>query len=183
MFHKYVKLLLPQGSSAYFEMGIHHHQPKSSKDQLKHGLEDKLPTAIWRGRWRESTVSGNGLEDSFPILEFGPEVSIISCIICIYIYMHAYIYVCVCVFLFIVSSLILHVNKCRPRRIQQFELSPLCGCLEHDMVVSDYALDGGARESLVGPEHTDKDPRRNVFGQCWTIIVPVGSGVSVVFLA
>lgn len=51
------------------------------------------------------------------------------------------------------------------------------------MVVSDYALDGGARESLVGPEHTDKDPRRNVFGQCWTIIVLVGSGVSVVFLA
>lgn len=33
------------------------------------------------------------------------------------------------------------------------------------MVVSDYALDGGARESLVGPEHTEKDPRRNVFGQ------------------
>ena len=57
-------------------------------------------------------------------------------------------------FLFIVRPVILHVNKCRPRRIPAFELSPLCEGLEHDMIVSEYALDGGGRESLVGPEHT-----------------------------
>ena len=31
---------------------------------------------------------GNGLEDTFPILEFGPEVSIITCIVSVCVFVH-----------------------------------------------------------------------------------------------
>ena len=96
-------------------VSIHRHQPKSSKDQLKNGLEDKLPTAIWRGRWRERIWKWIRRHISYiGIWSWGFHHNVYS--------------VCVC--LFIVRSVILHVNKCRPRRIHQFELSPLCGGLE-----------------------------------------------------